>query len=284
MARLVLLFAVIGILPGLVIYLVSVQFVSRSIESWFDVRVEVGAGIRPEPGPHRARLLAARPERTRRAAIGAGTGRPCRTPPRSPQLSRLRDQTGMQEATDRHRQRPGGRQRRRPAGDADAGTADRRDAAPGAADARLRGDRRQRRHGGAKRRRQSIGGGRHSAPARGGGDPELRQCAVAAQRCALPAADAGGADAAGDQRRGAAPGLQRIPAALGGALGPAQDVSGDADADPAAGDLRRHRQRLPDRQRPGQAAAAAGRRHQGGGRGQPVAAPDRQPARTSSAR
>lgn len=40
MARLVLLFAVIGILPGAVIYTVSVQFVSRSIESWFDVRVE----------------------------------------------------------------------------------------------------------------------------------------------------------------------------------------------------------------------------------------------------
>ena len=40
MARLVLLFAAIGILPGLVIFLVSVQFVSHSIESWFDVRVE----------------------------------------------------------------------------------------------------------------------------------------------------------------------------------------------------------------------------------------------------
>jgi nitrogen fixation/metabolism regulation signal transduction histidine kinase len=40
MARLVVLFAVIGILPGTVIYVVSVQFVSRSIESWFDVRVE----------------------------------------------------------------------------------------------------------------------------------------------------------------------------------------------------------------------------------------------------
>jgi nitrogen fixation/metabolism regulation signal transduction histidine kinase len=40
MARLVLLFAVVGILPGSVIYMVSVQFVSRSIESWFDVRVE----------------------------------------------------------------------------------------------------------------------------------------------------------------------------------------------------------------------------------------------------
>jgi nitrogen fixation/metabolism regulation signal transduction histidine kinase len=40
MARLVLMFAAIGILPGLVIFLVSVQFVSHSIESWFNVRVE----------------------------------------------------------------------------------------------------------------------------------------------------------------------------------------------------------------------------------------------------
>jgi len=40
MMRLVLLFALIGILPGAVIYLVSVQFVSHSIESWFDVSVE----------------------------------------------------------------------------------------------------------------------------------------------------------------------------------------------------------------------------------------------------
>jgi nitrogen fixation/metabolism regulation signal transduction histidine kinase len=40
LTRLVVLFAVIGILPGSVIYVVSVQFVSRSIESWFDVRVE----------------------------------------------------------------------------------------------------------------------------------------------------------------------------------------------------------------------------------------------------
>ncbi|MEA5098314.1 MAG: PAS domain-containing sensor histidine kinase, partial [Burkholderiaceae bacterium] len=40
MARLVLLFAAIGIFPGIVIYAVSVQFMSRSIESWFDVRIE----------------------------------------------------------------------------------------------------------------------------------------------------------------------------------------------------------------------------------------------------
>nr|WP_307728162.1 ATP-binding protein [Massilia terrae] len=40
MARLVLLFAGIGILPGLVIFMVSVRFVSHSIDSWFDVKIE----------------------------------------------------------------------------------------------------------------------------------------------------------------------------------------------------------------------------------------------------
>ena len=40
MARLVLLFAGIGILPGLIIFLVSVQFVSHSIDSWFNVKIE----------------------------------------------------------------------------------------------------------------------------------------------------------------------------------------------------------------------------------------------------
>jgi nitrogen fixation/metabolism regulation signal transduction histidine kinase len=40
MGRLVVLFAGIGILPGLVIFMVSVQFVSHSIESWFDVKIE----------------------------------------------------------------------------------------------------------------------------------------------------------------------------------------------------------------------------------------------------
>jgi nitrogen fixation/metabolism regulation signal transduction histidine kinase len=40
MTRLMLLFAGIGILPGLVIFLVSVQFVSHSIESWFNVKIE----------------------------------------------------------------------------------------------------------------------------------------------------------------------------------------------------------------------------------------------------
>ncbi|HZX28487.1 MAG TPA: ATP-binding protein [Telluria sp.] len=40
MTRLMMWFAAIGILPGLVIFLVSVQFVSHSIDSWFNVRIE----------------------------------------------------------------------------------------------------------------------------------------------------------------------------------------------------------------------------------------------------
>ena len=39
-ARLVLTFALMGVVPGLVVYAVSLQFVVRSIQSWFDVRVE----------------------------------------------------------------------------------------------------------------------------------------------------------------------------------------------------------------------------------------------------
>ena len=38
--RLLLLFAVMALAPGVVVYTVSVQFLTRSIESWFDVRVE----------------------------------------------------------------------------------------------------------------------------------------------------------------------------------------------------------------------------------------------------
>ena len=38
--KLAAIFGLVGVLPGLLIYTVSYQFVSRSIESWFDVKVE----------------------------------------------------------------------------------------------------------------------------------------------------------------------------------------------------------------------------------------------------
>lgn len=45
--KLAVIFGVLGFLPGMLIYTVSYQFVSRSIESWFDVKVEgaLSAGL-----------------------------------------------------------------------------------------------------------------------------------------------------------------------------------------------------------------------------------------------
>ena len=45
--KLAAIFGLVGVVPGLLIYVVSYQFVSRSIESWFDVKVEgaLAAGV-----------------------------------------------------------------------------------------------------------------------------------------------------------------------------------------------------------------------------------------------
>ncbi|MEY4426936.1 MAG: hypothetical protein RL535_1234, partial [Pseudomonadota bacterium] len=40
LVKLALIFALVGFAPGVLIYVVSYQFVARSIESWFDVKVE----------------------------------------------------------------------------------------------------------------------------------------------------------------------------------------------------------------------------------------------------
>ena len=47
LVKLAAIFALVGFMPGVLIYVVSYQFVSRSIESWFDVKVEgaLGAGL-----------------------------------------------------------------------------------------------------------------------------------------------------------------------------------------------------------------------------------------------
>jgi nitrogen fixation/metabolism regulation signal transduction histidine kinase len=46
--KLAAIFALVGVVPGVLIYTVSYQFVSRSIESWFDVKVEAAldAGLK----------------------------------------------------------------------------------------------------------------------------------------------------------------------------------------------------------------------------------------------
>ena len=47
LVKLAAIFALVGLMPGMMIYVVSYQFVSRSIESWFDVEVEgaLAAGL-----------------------------------------------------------------------------------------------------------------------------------------------------------------------------------------------------------------------------------------------
>lgn len=92
--RLMLMFGLMAVLPGVLIYAVSVQFVTKSIETWFDVRVEkalesglnLGRGALDsllddlsEKGNAMALELAELSESQRRLA-----------------LARLREQTGVQ--------------------------------------------------------------------------------------------------------------------------------------------------------------------------------------------
>jgi len=96
-ARFALAFALIGVLPGALIYMISVQFMSRSIESWFNVRInsalEAGLNLgraaldtRLADLEARARLIAAELNNTPDANIAVV-------------LTRLRQSNAMTEAT-----------------------------------------------------------------------------------------------------------------------------------------------------------------------------------------
>jgi nitrogen fixation/metabolism regulation signal transduction histidine kinase len=96
MTRLVLLFALIGILPGTLIYVVSVQFVSRSIESWFDVRVESALEAGLNLG--RTALDSSMADLNAKARAMALELADYSDASQITQLSRLRDQSQLQEA------------------------------------------------------------------------------------------------------------------------------------------------------------------------------------------
>ena len=97
MTRLVLLFALVGILPGTVIYVVSVQFVSRSIESWFDVKVESALDSGKNLGLSALDFLLA-DLRSKAREMAAELSEPSESSV-AIQLSRLRERTQVQEAT-----------------------------------------------------------------------------------------------------------------------------------------------------------------------------------------
>ncbi|WP_233861656.1 sensor histidine kinase [Paraburkholderia adhaesiva] len=96
LAKLAFFFALVGVVPGGIIYVVSYQFVSRSIESWFDVNIETAltAGLNLGRGmldasladlQTKARLMAEQIA----SADSAGT---------TLTLLRARDQFGVQDA------------------------------------------------------------------------------------------------------------------------------------------------------------------------------------------
>jgi PAS domain S-box-containing protein len=91
------IFALVGLLPGLVIYTVSYQFVSRSIEAWFDVKVAgaLDAGLALGRGTLDA-LAADLVGKTRVAAERLGDNGSAVLPLA---LERLREQIGASEAS-----------------------------------------------------------------------------------------------------------------------------------------------------------------------------------------
>ena len=93
--RLVLLFSLVAIVPGALVYAVSVQFLGRSIESWFDVRVDraLDGGI----NLGRSSLDYLLKETTKRATLIAQSLADSTAPPGSA-LSRAAEQVGVYEA------------------------------------------------------------------------------------------------------------------------------------------------------------------------------------------
>ena len=93
--KLAAIFALVGVVPGVLIYTVSYQFVSRSIESWFDIKVETAldAGLKLGKGTLDA-LVADVASKTRLAAERLGD-----TPgiARPLALERLREQLSAQD-------------------------------------------------------------------------------------------------------------------------------------------------------------------------------------------
>jgi len=100
-AKLAMIFALVGVVPGLILYGVSLQFVSRSIETWFDVQVESALEAGLELG--RATLGASLQELQDEGRIVANQiqSMPNHASPAELTLllSRLRDQFGIQEIT-----------------------------------------------------------------------------------------------------------------------------------------------------------------------------------------
>jgi len=96
MTRFALAFALIGVAPGVLVYVVSSLFISRSIESWFNVQVEGALNSGLELG--RAVLEAQRDELKARARAMASELADAAPADRIRRLDQLRERGGADEA------------------------------------------------------------------------------------------------------------------------------------------------------------------------------------------
>jgi len=94
--RLLTRFAALAVLPGLIVYAVSVQFITRSIESWFDVKVDAALEGGINLGQQAIDQMTIDLQTKARAMAQELAGRSA--PQVTAQLERLRAQAGVQEA------------------------------------------------------------------------------------------------------------------------------------------------------------------------------------------
>jgi len=100
-AKLAMIFALVGVVPGLILYGVSLQFVSRSIETWFDVKVESALEAGLELGRATLRASLQELQDDGRMVVDQIQALPNHASPAELALllSRLRDQLGVLETT-----------------------------------------------------------------------------------------------------------------------------------------------------------------------------------------
>ncbi len=96
MARFGLAFALMGVVPGALIYVVSTQFLGKSIESWFDVRVD--AALESGLTLGRSSLDAMLADLNGKARTVAFALSDLPESQQGPALNRLREQVGVQQA------------------------------------------------------------------------------------------------------------------------------------------------------------------------------------------
>lgn len=93
--RLLLIFSLMAVLPGALVYAVSVQFLGKSIESWFDVKVDRAL----EGGLNLGRKILDNRLEELRYMAGAAAVTLSASDPLVPALNKLLEQSQVQEAT-----------------------------------------------------------------------------------------------------------------------------------------------------------------------------------------